>query len=239
VEGRKDIKIYARQCELDSAGSWNLCATKAGNSLPTWAPTTNAQRSAVFAVRAGRHNTWHKSQSSYLATQIQQLRLTRSLHDVHEMGPYTGSAVSVRPSVRMIRETLDGFWWNLVWTLCHWGFPQTRTFLLPTTRNTNMADKRTCEAGKTLASPNTGITWCMVTSCKNTELWYSTHLCKAKQPHDHFLTSTTWHHSPNWRRLYCYEFTLLWEHSNNTWPVLLEIEVKLDNRRYLSWTLFL
>jgi hypothetical protein len=71
----------------------------------------------------------------------------RSLHDAHEMNAYSGWSCL---SVRIIRQPLDWFGWNMVWTLCHWGLPKNRMFQFPTIGNTNMADEQTCEVGSTL-----------------------------------------------------------------------------------------
>jgi hypothetical protein len=43
---------------------------------------------------------------------------------------------SARPHVSSL-ESLDGFWWNLVSTLCHWRYPNVLNFLFPAAGNKN------------------------------------------------------------------------------------------------------
>jgi hypothetical protein len=64
----------------------------------------------------------------------------RSLHDVYGMNAYRAGHVclSVWPH-DSTRERLDGFGWNLVWTLCLWGVPKIVKF--PVIGNANMADE--------------------------------------------------------------------------------------------------
>jgi hypothetical protein len=64
------------------------------------------------------------------------------MFSLHEMSTYTADRVSV--SVLM-------FLWNLVWTLCHGGLPETRTFSFPAVNNIITTHARTCEVGPTLA----------------------------------------------------------------------------------------
>ena len=47
---------------------------------------------------------------------------------------------------------VDGLWWNLVWTSCHWSPPRNSTFQFHTSGNKNVADMLICEAGATLAT---------------------------------------------------------------------------------------
>jgi hypothetical protein len=83
-----------------------------------------------------------------------------SLHDVREMNAYWARHIclSVRLPFRLsicpldsTWEPLDGFGWNLVRTLCHWGLPWNLTSRFLTIDNTDMADEQTCEVGSTLA----------------------------------------------------------------------------------------
>jgi hypothetical protein len=81
------------------------------------------------------------------------------------------------------REPLDGFGWNLVWTLCHWGLPKNRTFQLSTFGNTNIAEKQVCEVGLTLATCSIAIQWCMVIYFQFTKLWCDNYLYNVKLQH--------------------------------------------------------
>jgi hypothetical protein len=81
----------------------------------------------------------------------------RSLHNVHEMNAYRAGHVCLSACLHdSTREPLDGFGRNLVWTLCHWGIPENRTFKFSTIGNTNMADEQTCQVGSTLVPLATG-----------------------------------------------------------------------------------
>jgi hypothetical protein len=55
------------------------------------------------------------------------------------------------PSSRFQLQNIHRFSQNLVWILCHWRTPQSRTFHFPTISHNNMADARPCKAETTLA----------------------------------------------------------------------------------------
>jgi hypothetical protein len=66
---------------------------------------------------------------TFLKIQSCNFVITRSLHHVHETNACRADHVCL--SVRLhdsTREPLDGFGWNLVWTLCHWFLTNNRTF---------------------------------------------------------------------------------------------------------------
>jgi len=52
------------------------------------------------------------------------------LHDVHKMNAYRADHVclSICPH-DSAQQPMGWFWWNFVWTLCHWRLPDTCTFL--------------------------------------------------------------------------------------------------------------